>query len=76
MESRYVKDTSSRFMVKFVKVETNEIILQIPITPMESIEYFKSDYVKSVMKNTFGEARLAEIGDIIVLIDQQYNFVA
>lgn len=75
MESRYVKDTSSRFMVKFVKVDSNEIILQVPITPMEIQDYMKPDYIKSVMKNTFGEARLAGIGDIIVLVDQQFNFV-
>ena len=73
---RYVKDTSSRLMVKFVKIESNEIILQIPITPMEVHEFLKTDYVKSIMLNTFGADRLAEIGDIIVLIDQQYIFTA
>jgi len=76
MESRYVKDASSRLKVKFVKIETNEIILEVPITPMEIQDFMKPDYVKSVMKNTFGEARLQSIGDIIVLIDQQFNLVS
>lgn len=75
MESRYVKDAGSRLKVKFVKIESNEIILEVPITPMEIQDFMKPDYINSVMRNTFGQERLQGIGDIIVLIDQQFNHV-
>ena len=71
---RYAKD-NARLSVKFIKEENNDIILQIPITPMEVHEYLKTDYVQSVMRNTFGEERMVEIGDVIVVIDQRYNLV-
>jgi len=71
---RYAKDTP-RIMVKFVKESTNDIILEVPITAMEIHDYLKTDYIYSVMKNTFGEKRLKEIGTVIVLIDQKYTIV-
>jgi hypothetical protein len=69
---RYSKDNTSRFTVKFVREENNEIILEVPTTPMELLDYFKTDYVYKVMKNTFGEAKLESIGNVIVLVDQKY----
>lgn len=68
---RYVKD-SPRMMVKFVRESDNEIILQVPITAMEVHDYLKTDFIQSVMRNTFGESRLEEIGNVIVVIDQRY----
>lgn len=72
---RYVKE-NNRLSVKFVRESTNDIILTVPITPMEVIDYLKTDYIQSVMKNTFGQDRLESIGNIIVVIDQQYSIVA
>ena len=68
---RYVKE-NPRISVKFVKESTNDIILEVPITLMEVHDFFKTDYVHSVLKNTFGEDRLKTIGNVIVLIDQKY----
>jgi hypothetical protein len=72
---RYIKD-NTRLSVKFVRESDNEIILTIPITPMEIHEYMKTDYVQSVMRNTFGQERLESIGDIIVVIDQRYTVIS
>jgi hypothetical protein len=72
---RYIKD-NNRLSVKFVRESDNEIILTIPITPMEIHEYMKTDYVQSVMRNTFGQERLGTIGDIIVVIDQRYTIIS
>jgi hypothetical protein len=72
---RYIKD-NNRLSVKFVRESDNEIILTIPITPMEIHEYMKTDYVQSVMRNTFGQERLESIGDIIVVIDQRYTIIS
>lgn len=71
---RYAKDTP-RIIVKFVKESTNDVILQVPITAMEIHDYLKTDYIYSVMKNTFGEEKLKAIGDVIVVIDQKYCIV-
>lgn len=71
MAVRYVKETP-RLMVKFVQESTNDIILQVPITAMEVHDYFKTDYIHSILRNTFGEDRLTEIGNVIVVIDQRY----
>lgn len=71
MAVRYVKETP-RLLVKFVQESTNNIILQVPITAMEVHDFFKTDYIHSVMKNTFGEDRLKEIGSVVVVIDQRY----
>lgn len=71
MAVRYSKE-SIRIDVKFVRESTNDIILTVPITMMELQDYFKTDYVYSVMKNTFGEDKLKAIGDVRVLIDQKY----
>ena len=68
---RYVKN-SPRMMAKFVRESNNDIILEVPITAMEVHDYLKSDYIHSVMCNTFGAERIEEIGDIIVVIDQKY----
>lgn len=71
MALRYVKETP-RLMVKFVQESTNDIILQVPITAMEVHDYFKADYIHSILKNTFGEDRLIKIGSVNVVIDQRY----
>jgi predicted GIY-YIG superfamily endonuclease len=68
---RYIKD-SPRIIVKFVREATNDIILEVPITAMEVHDYLKTDYIHSVIKNTFGQDRIEEIGNVIVVIDQRY----
>lgn len=70
---RYKKE-STRLFVKFVRESDNHIILQVPITAMEVHDYFKTDYIHSILKNTFGEDRLEEIGIVRVVIDQRYLF--
>jgi hypothetical protein len=72
--ARYVKDTT-KLTVKFVQESENEVILEIPTTALELHDYFKPDFVTSVLKNTFGEDKLAKIGNVILLIDQRYNLV-
>ncbi len=74
-KKRYQKDNSQRLMAKFVRESTNDIILQVPITLMEVHDYLKTDFIQSVMRNTFGEDRLESIGDVIVIIDQRYNYL-
>jgi hypothetical protein len=72
--AKYIKDTT-KMTVKFVQESENEIILEIPTTALELHDYFKPDYVTSVLRNTFGEDKLAKIGNVIVLIDQKYNLI-
>jgi hypothetical protein len=67
---RYVKDTTKgRMMVKIVKLDTNDIILQIPVTILEIHDFFKGDYITSILKNTFGE-KANSIGNVLVVVDQ------
>lgn len=72
--NRYVKE-STRLMVKIIQISKDEIILEIPTTSLELHDWFKADYITSVLRNTFGEEKLAKIGDVIVVIDQKYNFL-
>ena len=69
---KYIKDTT-RIEVKFLKESTNEIILTVPITLLDVHDYFKTDYVNSVLRNTFGEERFKTIGNVIIYIDQKFN---
>jgi hypothetical protein len=71
---KFIKDTT-KMTVKFVQESSSEIILEIPTTALELHDYFKPDFVTSVLRNTFGEDKLAKIGTFIVLIDQKYNYV-
>jgi hypothetical protein len=32
-----------------------------------------SDYVDNVMKTTFGEAKMKKAGDIIIVVDHEFN---
>lgn len=68
---KYVKD-QSRLMVKFVREEDEAVILQVPSTPLELHDFFKADYIQSVLKNTFGEDKFDEIGNVVLIIDQKY----
>lgn len=70
---RYVKDTP-RLVVKIVKESTSDIIFEVGTTALEIHDWFKIDYVHSVMRNTFGEEKMKAIGTIIVIIDQTYVY--
>lgn len=68
----YIKE-STRVMVKIIQESTSEVILEIPTTPLELHDWFKADYVTSVMRNTFGAEKLNKIGNVFMMIDQKYN---
>lgn len=71
---RYVKE-STRVAVKIIQESTSEVILEVPTTVLELHDWFKPDYVTSVLRNTFGEDKLGKIGNIFLMIDQKYNLL-
>lgn len=70
--STYIK-TTSRLMIKFVQESTNEIILELPTTPLELHDYFKPDFIASIMRNTFGVDKMKKIGNIVIIVDVAYT---
>lgn len=68
----YVKE-SSRVTVKIIQESTSEVILEVPSSALELHDWFKADYVTSVLRNTFGADKLGKIGNVFMMIDQKYN---
>jgi hypothetical protein len=71
----YIK-SANRLTVKFVQESTNEIILEVPSTALELHDFFKPDYVTSIIRNTFGEDKMKKIGNVTLVVDVQYIFKA
>jgi len=71
---KYVKE-NTRLTAKFVREDDNVVILQIPTTPLELHDFFKADYIQSILKNTFGEDKFEEIGNVVVIIDQKFALI-
>jgi hypothetical protein len=68
----YVKE-SNRVTVKIIQESTSEVILEVPSSALELHDWFKADYVTSVLRNTFGAEKLNKIGNVFMMIDQKYN---
>lgn len=71
---KYVKE-STRIAVKVIQESSSEVILEVPMGVLELHDWFKPDYVTSVLKNTFGEDKLGKIGNVFIMIDQKYNLL-
>jgi hypothetical protein len=71
---RYIKNTKEapRLTVKFVKESTADVILEVPITVYDMMDYFNAEFITSVLRNSFGEDKFKSIGDIRIFIDQPF----
>jgi hypothetical protein len=63
--------TTARLTVKFVKKSNNSVILTLPTDSMEVYQYFSTDFINQIMRNTF--KNIESIGDIMIVVDQDFK---